>query len=380
MKPNEQQVSDKRLAEIRERRAKISPAPWRHFPPTDNEERRGELRRYVTREVGCGDVPPEKFFIAILHWPDKPERDIADAEFIAHAPSDIDYLLSHLDALDEDLECATTERDNRQQELDHIYASLLQQPTSEHEHDWYNDGDILRCYDCTETDPPTPVQPAAAEGQGELVESARTIAKHWQARDYNYAVRLARHLAATHFPDVADWRPLPDMDGVLSQIDNMICAWKPSTPTTGEGVREHAHAMVGTVFENTGASYETLEATMIERITDYLTAHFPPAEGTQVAVEAAAAAIQSYVRENLSAMVASRMNTNTVAAIISKHCGADAGEVEELAKSFDYAAWKGFNQTDSEFEKGYKHAMGAAAKCVRESLTKKEGDDGPTEV
>lgn len=66
----------------------------------------------------------------------------------------------------------------------------------------------------------------------------------------------------------------------------------PSVPEalSGEAAREHAHAIVGTVFENTAASYEALEATMIERITDYLTIHFPPTENT-LPIEAAAKAI-----------------------------------------------------------------------------------------
>jgi hypothetical protein len=58
---------------------------------------------------------------------------------------------------------------------------------------------------------------------------------------------------------------------------------QPRTATPSDAAREHAHAIVGTVFENTAASDETLEATMIERITDYLTARFPPTEATQAA-------------------------------------------------------------------------------------------------
>lgn len=46
---------------------------------------------------------------------------------------------------------------------------------------------------------------------------------------------------------------------------------------------------------------------------------------------------------------------------------------EETAKRLDYAAWKGFNQSNSEFEKGYKHAMEVAAQTVRASTTKAEG-------
>lgn len=46
---------------------------------------------------------------------------------------------------------------------------------------------------------------------------------------------------------------------------------------------------------------------------------------------------------------------------------------EEVAKQLDHAAWKGFNQSDSDFEKGYKHAMEVAAQTVRASTTKAEG-------
>jgi hypothetical protein len=42
-------------------------------------------------------------------------------------------------------------------------------------------------------------------------------------------------------------------------------------------------------------------------------------------------------------------------------------DMEALAERLDYAAWKGFNQSESEFEKGYKHAMSVAARVVREA-------------
>lgn len=101
-------------------------------------------------------------------------------------------------------------------------------------------------------------------------------------------------------------------------------------------------------------------------------------QATQVAVEAAAREIHDWIfADPTSWPITGKATIAQLITIISKHCTADAGEVERLAKELEYAAWKGFNQGDSEFEKGYKHAMGVAAKCVRESLTKTEGDDGP---
>lgn len=97
-----------RIDEIRARRAAISPAPWVHMGPTDNEDRRGELRQYVARTVGCGDVPPEKFVITILHCGNE-QRDVSDAKFIAAAPEDIDFLLAEIERLSKSKNAETTE-------------------------------------------------------------------------------------------------------------------------------------------------------------------------------------------------------------------------------------------------------------------------------
>jgi hypothetical protein len=41
--------------------------------------------------------------------------------------------------------------------------------------------------------------------------------------EYRYAVRLATYLWEVHWKDAApDWKPLPDMMGVLTQIDNAV--------------------------------------------------------------------------------------------------------------------------------------------------------------
>jgi hypothetical protein len=40
-----------------------------------------------------------------------------------------------------------------------------------------------------------------------------------------YARSLAEILNAKHFPENTRWQPLPDLHGVISQIDNMTTAW-----------------------------------------------------------------------------------------------------------------------------------------------------------
>lgn len=41
-----------------------------------------------------------------------------------------------------------------------------------------------------------------------------------------YAQALASFLVKKHFPDNTRWAPLPDLFGVLTQIDNMTTAWE----------------------------------------------------------------------------------------------------------------------------------------------------------
>ena len=45
--------------------------------------------------------------------------------------------------------------------------------------------------------------------------------------ELGYATRLAQHLWETHWKDAApDWKPLPDLMGVLTQIDNAVANLK----------------------------------------------------------------------------------------------------------------------------------------------------------
>ena len=46
---------------------------------------------------------------------------------------------------------------------------------------------------------------------------------------YQYALRLADALRKKHYPDNTDWRPLGDLLGLLTQIDNMVAGLR--TPT-----------------------------------------------------------------------------------------------------------------------------------------------------
>lgn len=47
---------------------------------------------------------------------------------------------------------------------------------------------------------------------------------HWRRENEQargYATRLATILAEKHWPENKEWRPLPTLIGVLTQIDNM---------------------------------------------------------------------------------------------------------------------------------------------------------------
>jgi hypothetical protein len=41
------------------------------------------------------------------------------------------------------------------------------------------------------------------------------------SQEYEYARRLAVALHQRHYPEVVDWKPLDDLIGILTQIDNM---------------------------------------------------------------------------------------------------------------------------------------------------------------
>jgi hypothetical protein len=43
-----------------------------------------------------------------------------------------------------------------------------------------------------------------------------------ETEEYRYARNLLVHFVEEHFPHNPDWRPLPDLIGVLTQIDNAI--------------------------------------------------------------------------------------------------------------------------------------------------------------
>jgi hypothetical protein len=59
----------------------------------------------------------------------------------------------------------------------------------------------------------------------------------WEA--YEYAARLAQHIHDTHYPDGSpEWKPLPDLMGVLSQIDNALTGLTLAHPRPRVGVTE----------------------------------------------------------------------------------------------------------------------------------------------
>lgn len=73
---------------------KPTPGPWQALGPAESEAEAGRHRYYVSRIPGVPDVPPEKFYIAIMHCGDE-QRDAADARLIAAAPD----LLAALEAV-----------------------------------------------------------------------------------------------------------------------------------------------------------------------------------------------------------------------------------------------------------------------------------------
>jgi hypothetical protein len=58
--------------------------------------------------------------------------------------------------------------------------------------------------------------------------------------EHTYALTLAEAIHRKHFPEVTQWKPLPDLLGLLTQIDNMTSglvmpAARWPFPSGGEG-------------------------------------------------------------------------------------------------------------------------------------------------
>lgn len=52
-------------------------------------------------------------------------------------------------------------------------------------------------------------------------EELRFAAEEELAKAYDYALHFARAFMAKHYPENTKWEPLPDLIGILTQLDNM---------------------------------------------------------------------------------------------------------------------------------------------------------------
>lgn len=63
---------------LQEWERKATPGIWRRVPPDEHIK-----KEYISREIGCKDVPPEKFYVAVFGMKKEPQaRDIADCALI----------------------------------------------------------------------------------------------------------------------------------------------------------------------------------------------------------------------------------------------------------------------------------------------------------
>lgn len=64
-------------------------------------------------------------------------------------------------------------------------------------------------------------------------KAEREEEKRWERERQakNYATTLAINIHAKHYPEVTQWKPLPDTLGLLTQIDNMTSGLTRQTDT-----------------------------------------------------------------------------------------------------------------------------------------------------
>jgi hypothetical protein len=123
---------------------------------------------------------------------------------------------------------------------------------------------------------------------------------------------------------------------------------------------------------------EYLKAPGISELATIISRHFPPAEATQVAVEARD--LEWALRELADGWIDNNQregpygfyqNARRVLELIASDARADA--IRDAVERLRAARITGFNGVGSE-------TMKEACVAALESLTTKEGDDGPTEV
>lgn len=88
-----------RVQEIRDRLEAATPGPWSYSPASTGNPSDGPTHHEV-RSVSISD---DRTMYAIATT-DYNEMGYLDAEFIAHAPDDIEFLLAEVERLQEDLE------------------------------------------------------------------------------------------------------------------------------------------------------------------------------------------------------------------------------------------------------------------------------------
>jgi hypothetical protein len=117
---------------------------------------------------------------------------------------------------------------------------------------------------------------------------------------------------------------------------------------------------------------EYLKAPGISELATIISRHFPPAEATQVAVEAAASEIyKSHASQPGDGLSIQRDVTRSIAAIISKHCSADTGAPDGFYWRGRYAAM--------ETERDQLRAeLSAAQKAIKIRDTFISGDEAAT--
>lgn len=108
-------ASERRLAEIRERLAAATPGPWELYATERNviAITKGRMRSGYRREI--------------VHWSgfdcsniDDPGQVRANAALIAHAPSDLAYLLDEIARLTRELDAARAENRRLREALERV--------------------------------------------------------------------------------------------------------------------------------------------------------------------------------------------------------------------------------------------------------------------
>jgi hypothetical protein len=216
----------------------------------------------------------------------------------------------------------------------------------QHEHDWYNDGDLLRCYDCTATESAVPTATTGTtESEQQLAEiAARAYVDGFDAATASTATAEGQDAPFANDPTWDSFQQsIREYSEQVNAAERGISTAAPSTTTPDNTAREDLEALVQLLVEDVSEYFldtdPKVDFTRLPNIIRMrLSRHLPSTAPVPAEVEAAAKEIADWITQTTPLTVGDALRSS-IQRIIFKHCAApvaaESGEVEPVNGSED---------------------------------------------